>query len=469
MFEDAQPRQSEARSSAAAPALEASTVGEWKDALAAALDDVSGLDDAGRIESIRALEELVCVSTAAQAQLARELDASQRASHAAEDMPAARRGQGVAQQVALARRESAHRGQRHVALAKVVPAELPYTWAAWRSGRITEWKATVVARETACLPVEHRLEVDRLVAADVDAIEAMGERQLAAACATEAARLDPASVLARRRRAEAERGVTLRPAPDTMTYLTTLLPVKDGVAAYAVLTRRADRARAAGDERTRGQVMADELVAAVLGTRADGQAEEGKAEEGKAEEGKASVRPRVELGVVMTDAALFGGADDPAHLEDFGPIPAELAREIVVGACTADEEVWLRRLYASPTTGELVSMDGRGRCFRGGLARFVKLRDQVCRTPWCDAPIRHADHVRRRSAGGPTHGRNAQGLCEACNYAKDAPGWRSRPRPDGTIETTTPTGHTYLTRPPPVATVRQRLLPRLTIDYVLAG
>jgi hypothetical protein len=60
--------------------------------------------------------------------------------------------------------------------ARVVPAELPHTWAAWRSGRITEWKVTVVARETACLPVEHRLEVDRLVAADVDAMEAMGDR-----------------------------------------------------------------------------------------------------------------------------------------------------------------------------------------------------------------------------------------------------------------------------------------------------
>jgi hypothetical protein len=459
MFQDAQPQQPEGRSSAAPAVLDASTVSEWKEALAAALDDLSGLDDAGRIDSMRALEELVCVSTAAQAQLARELDASQRAAQAAAGVPAARRGQGVAEQVALARRESAHRGQRHLGLARVVQAELPHTWSAWRSGRITEWKATVVARETACLPVEHRLEVDRLVATDVDAIEAMGDRQLAAACATEAARLDPASVLTRRRRAEAERGVTLRPAPDTMTYLTTLLPVKDGVAAYATLARRADNARAQGDERTRGQVMADELVAAVLGIRADGEAEESEA----------SVRPRVELGLVMTDAALFGGADDPAHLEDFGPIPAELAREIVVGACTRDEEVWLRRLYTSPATGELVSMEAKGRFFRGGLARYVKLRDQVCRTPWCDAPIRHADHVRRRTDGGPTHGHNAQGLCEACNYAKDAPGWRSRPRPDGTIETTTPTGHTYLTRPPPVATIRRRILPRLTIDYVLAG
>ena len=171
----------------------------------------------------------------------------------------------------------------------------------------------------------------------------------------------------------------------------------------------------------------------------------------------------------MSDAALFGGADEPAHLDGFGPIPAELAREIVVGACDRDERIWLRRLYASPATGELVAMDARGRSFRGSLARFVRLRDRVCRTPWCDAPIRHVDHPRRHADDGPTAADNAQGLCEACNYAKDAPGWRARPGPDGGVETSTPTGHSIATRPPPVARIRDRHIPRLTIDYVLAG
>ncbi|QIK76143.1 DUF222 domain-containing protein [Nocardioides piscis] len=443
--------------------LAASKIREWKDALAAALEDAGRLDDDAKVEAIRALEEAVCVTTAAQAWLARELDASQRSQQAAAGLPAAKQGHGVAQQVALARRESPDRGKRHLGLAKIAATELPHTWDAWRAGRITEWKATIVARETACLTIEDRLEVDRLVASDPAAIEAMGDGEVAGACLREAARLDAASVTARRRRAESERRVTLRPAPDTMTYLTALLPVKDGVAVHAILSQAAAAARASGDNRTRGQVMADALVAAVLGRRT---AQPTQSEPAQSEP---THGPRVSLGLVMTDGTLFGTADGPAHIDGFGPIPAELAREIVADACDRDEEVWLRRLYTSPATGELLSMDARGRRFRGGLARFIRLRDQVCRTPWCDAPIRHTDHARRNADGGHTDDSNGQGLCEACNYAKDAPGWRARPGPEGTIETTSPTGHTHTTRPPPIATIMSRQLPALTIDYVLAS
>jgi hypothetical protein len=236
-----------------------------------------------------------------------------------------------------------------------------------------------------------------------------------------------------------------------MTWLTALLPVKDGVATWAALTRDADRARADGDPRTHGQVMADALVASVLSGPHE--------------------RPTtpVALGVVMTDSALFGGADDEAHVDDFGPIPAELAREIVCGAVTEEEDVSIRRLYTSPTTGELVAMDARTRTFRGNLAKFIRLRDRTCRTPWCDAPVRHVDHVTDRESGGRTSGRNGQGLCEACNYAKTAHRWRARVAPDGSVTTTLPTGHSHTTRPPPIAMIRRRDVPVLQIDYVVAG
>ena len=71
-----------------------STVLAVSSALSAALEQPSGLDDAGRIDAIRALEELVCVATAAQAALAVELDESRRAADAASRFPRPGRGTG---------------------------------------------------------------------------------------------------------------------------------------------------------------------------------------------------------------------------------------------------------------------------------------------------------------------------------------------------------------------------------------
>ncbi|PRC51746.1 HNH endonuclease, partial [Mycobacterium sp. ITM-2017-0098] len=80
----------------------------------------------------------------------------------------------------------------------------------------------------------------------------------------------------------------------------------------------------------------------------------------------------------------------------------------------------LRRLYRHPRSGELVAMESRARIFPKGLAMFIGLRDQPCRTPFCNAPIRHHDHATPDRAGGHTNALNGLGMCQACNYAKEA-------------------------------------------------
>ena len=102
-------------------------------------------------------------------------------------------------------------------------------------------------------------------------------------------------------------------------------------------------------------------------------------------------------------------------------------------------------------------MESRRRCFPEAQRRFIALRDQTCRTPYCDAPIRHTDHIVPKEHDGPTSVRNGQGLCAACNYAKEAPGWHARSGPSQQIVITTPTGHRYRSRPPgPPGTRRER-------------
>jgi hypothetical protein len=100
-------------------------------------------------------------------------------------------------------------------------------------------------------------------------------------------------------------------------------------------------------------------------------------------------------------------------------------------------------------------MDSKRRFFTKGQRRFIALRDQVCRTPWCEAPIRHTDHLHPAAKGGPTSLDNGDGTCVGCNLAKEEPGWQARPGPGGHIDLITPTGHRYRSRPPSLPRTRQ--------------
>ena len=81
-------------------------------------------------------------------------------------------------------------------------------------------------------------------------LKSLGDRKVVAEAKTLAYRLDPDGYVQRQRTAESDRRVTLRPAPDTMTKLTALLPVAQGVAVYAALRQAADRCVTTGDGRT---------------------------------------------------------------------------------------------------------------------------------------------------------------------------------------------------------------------------
>lgn len=277
-------------------------------------------------------------------------------------------------EVALARRDAPARGGRHVGFAKALVHEMPHTLAALESGQLSEWRATLIVRESACLDVEDRRTLDAELCSEPANLDGMGDARVAAAAKAIAYRLDPHAVVDRAARAERERTVTIRPAPDTMTYLTALLPVAQGVSVYAALRREADTR---GDGRSRGQLMADTLVERVTGR-------------------SAAVPTPVAVNLVLSDDTLLGGDNAPADLSGYGPIPATVARAMVSRAATdSRSRATLRRLYAHPRAGALVAMESRARIFPRGLAAFIALRDQRCRTPYCDAPIRHSDHAHR--------------------------------------------------------------------------
>ncbi|OBB44670.1 DUF222 domain-containing protein [Mycobacterium sp. 852002-51961_SCH5331710] len=403
-------------------------------------------------EAVERFERLKSSAAAAQARATALWKAKRRAAEEAAGVPANRRGRGLASEVALARRDAPVQGGRHLGFATALVDEMPYTLAALESGVLSEWRATLIVRESACLSVEHRRRLDAEMCRDTARLEGWGDKRIAAEAKKIACALDVEAVVDRSAKAASDRCVTIRPAPDTMTWVTALLPVAQGVSVYAALKRAADTTF---DDRSRGQVMADTMVERVTGRPAE--------------------RPAsVTLNLVMADTTLTADDDSPAWLDGYGPVPSSIARSLTADA-VADgaARAMLRRLYRHPRSGQLVAMDSQARLFPKGLAAFIGVRDQTCRTPYCNAPIRHRDHAVPRHRAGPTSAVNGLGECEACNYAKEASGWSvTTSERDGvhSAEFTTPTGATYRSTAPPLPGPPVRAVSmiegRLSVDLI---
>lgn len=402
------------------------------------------LDDAERVDLIAALERLKSAAAAAQVRLVAAM-AGERVARAVGAGQASQAVRSVAGQVGLARRVSPARAHTFVGLARLLVGDMPEVLGVLAAGEISEWQAVSVAREVVVLSPADRREVDAALA---PRLGPLGDRGVAQEARRLVDRVDPGAVARRVRRAQEDRRVTVRPAPGpdgcAMARLTATMPVAQAVGAYAALRRQADWLRTRGDARGIGQVMSDELFARLTGTSA------GSAVGGSL--GSPTGGVGVDVGLVMSERSLLRGGGDPAVLTDqegraFAQVPAVLARALVREA----DRAWLSRLYAAPATGELVAMDSQRRTFTGRLRRLLVWRDQTCRMPWCEAPVRHADHVRPHAAGGPTELPNGAGLCESCNYLKDSPGWRAEviATPGHVLEFTTPSGHRYRSTPPP--------------------
>jgi hypothetical protein len=328
----------------------------------------------------------------------------------------------VVSEVALARRVSPHRGRTLVGLATILTTEMPCTLDRLADGSIDEWKAMILVRETACLEVRDRQTVDATLCGDPADLDGVGVRELERRVQQLAYELAPAAFVKRREQAVGDRHVSLRPAPDAMTYLTALLPLEQGVAVYKALKDAA----ASGAER------ADLLVKRVLGR-----------------DDTATTDVPVCVNITLPAESLAGGAG-PALVEGH-PMPAETARRLAGRAISSGVGAWFRRLYEAD--GRLVAMSSRSRFYEAGLADFLDQRDQgICRTPYCDAPVAHHDHVLPVVRGGPTTADNGQGLCVHCNQAKELAAWQQR-LVEGrrhAVETTTSTGYRYRSTAPPL-------------------
>jgi Domain of unknown function (DUF222) len=150
---------------------------------------------------------------------------------------------------------------------------------------------------------------------------------------------------------------------------------------------------------------------------------------------------------VVADAAAVDTdpeADAPAEgtplavVDSGGMLPPAVVAELVRGG--AKVRPVRHPAEAPPESGYRPSAD---------LERFIRCRDMTCRFPDCDQPAEFADIDHTVPyPHGPTHASNLKCLCRKHHLLKTFwTGWRDVQHPDGSIVWTSPTGHTYTTRP----------------------
>jgi hypothetical protein len=122
-----------------------------------------------------------------------------------------------------------------------------------------------------------------------------------------------------------------------------------------------------------------------------------------------------------------------------GTVPAPLLAELIRGGAQ------LRPVHYP---GNDVPAE-RGYRPSAALDAFVRCRDLTCRFPDCDRPAEFCDvdHTIPYPFG-PTHPSNLKCVCRKHHLLKTFwTAWRDEQRPDGTVVWTSPSGHTYTTRP----------------------
>ncbi|MCF7549603.1 HNH endonuclease signature motif containing protein [Pseudonocardia sp. WMMC193] len=325
----------------------------------------------------------------------------------------------VAAQVGLACRVGPGEGRRRVRMARDLHAGLGRVREAFVAGELGERKVAAIVRATGHLDERERAAVDAELARR--GWEGLGERRLGDLARRIAGRVAPEKALERVRQARRGRFVSVRPVGDGMADLRVRLPVEQAVGCYAALDKAVRQVFVASEPvtRTRGQIMADTVVERVTG---------------RARAGEVDVEVQV---LVPVESLLEPGAPLLGEVPGYGPLPPEVL------AHGEGRRSW-RRLFTRE--GVVVGVESRRRVFTGVVAEVIRARDGgVCAEPYCDAPIRHLDHIVPHSRGGPTSAANGRGTCEFHNLVKENDGWAVR-REGMVLTTTTPTGHEYSRR-----------------------
>jgi hypothetical protein len=239
-------------------------------ALGVAVPEVA---EAVALVSIRSLEEVKRMVEAAQAVLTASVVDSRTTRREAVGRSVRGVPAEVRRDVALFRGVNTPTAKALVEVSVDAPVQAPQLFEQWVEGQVGEEKLVSFFKSTDLLTGEGRREADGEVA---DVAGQVGVRDFRERVNRVVARLEPEQAAERVRKAHERRHVSLRPTGEGMATLTGLLPGVAGQGVEAILSAYAKSRKAAGDERTEGQVKADALTGIVIGwAQATGRAPKG--------------------------------------------------------------------------------------------------------------------------------------------------------------------------------------------------
>ena len=145
---------------------------------------------------------------------------------------------------------------------------------------------------------------------------------------------------------------------------------------------------------------------------------------------------------------LTGLTENPGELAGFGPVIADIARQVIA----EQEKAEWRWAVTDPDTARMVHTGTTTRRPTTALKRLVQAQHRTCVFPGCRMPSGDCDldHTVAVIDGGPTTENNLAPLCRHHHRAKHQAPWKPRRLPNGDHQFTSPLGHTYTTggRPP---------------------
>jgi hypothetical protein len=209
------------------------------------------------------------------------------------------------------------------------------------------------------------------------------------------------------------------------------LPAARANQAICRINRIAKKAKRKGDRRPIDQIRADIFLDLLCGTHPEQEADGWTG-------GVVDIRAPL--------STLLGWSEDPGEIPGWGPVIADVTRQIVANSEKAE---W--RIGVTHHTQLLDVITTRRRPTKS-QQRIVETRNPTCVFPGCRMPARQSD-LDHQNPWAITHRTHTSGLEPLCRYHHQLKhrAWKleNHPSRPGTYTWTSPLGHTYTTGPDP--------------------